>query len=284
LEALFIGLTVVTSSATVAAICSLVYRRLTRRNDDFFNDVAGSIFQVVGTLYAVLLGLIVVDTMNSMTEIRQTIEHEANGIANVFILSEGLPAKEGKELKLLSKNYVESVVDEEWAAMRNCSMSKKASATIVKMWDTALATDSPKQAHMDIRSKILDQLSEIGNDRRKRLLSSLQKVPTILWAVLIFGGISITIFTFFFGLSSASAQAAMAAIVAGSVSLNIYLVYLYGYPFSGSFALTPDGFITDRFVFNMREKRLLDKVDTTTTTINLHKVSDKSGHVDKLEK
>lgn len=284
MEALFIGLTVVTSSATLAAIFSLVYRRLTRRNDDFFNDVAGSIFQVVGTLYAVLLGLIVVDTMNSMTEIRQTIEHEANGIANVFILSEGLPAQEGKELKLLSKNYVESVIDEEWAAMRNCSMSKNASATIVKMWDTALATDSPKQAHMDIRSKILDQLSEIGNDRRKRLLSSLQKVPTILWAVLIFGGISITIFTFFFGLSSASAQAAMAAIVAGSVSLNIYLVYLYGYPFSGSFALTPDGFITDRFVFNMREKRLLDKVDTTTTTINLHKVSDKSGHVDNLEK
>lgn len=281
---LFIGLTVVTTSATIAALCSLAYRRLTKRNDDYFNDVAGSIFQVVGTLYAVLLGLIVVDTMNSMTEVRQTIEHEANGVANVFILAEGLPAKEGQTIKHLAKSYVESVVEEEWAAMRNCSMSKKASASLSTMWDTTLATDSPRQAEMDIRSKILDQLSEIGNDRRKRLLSSLQKVPTILWAVLIFGGIAITVFTFFFGLTSASAQATMAAIVAGSVSLNIYLVYLYGYPFSGSFALTPDGFITDRFVFNLREKRLLDKTDTGTATIDLHKVSDKSGHVDKLEK
>jgi len=52
------------------------------------HEVGGVLFSAIGTLYAVLLGLIVVDAMSKFTVTRDIVQNEANNVANVYILSD----------------------------------------------------------------------------------------------------------------------------------------------------------------------------------------------------
>jgi len=59
-------------------------------------------------------------------------------------------------------------------------------------------------------------------------------------------------FSYFFGLPSFIGQALMTVVIASTMALNVYLVFLYGYPFSGAYCVQPDGFVLDRIIFKMR--------------------------------
>ncbi|MBZ0185004.1 MAG: hypothetical protein K8F91_02040, partial [Candidatus Obscuribacterales bacterium] len=67
----------------------------------------------------------------------------------------------------------------------------------------------------------------------------------------------------------------MAALVGSSVSLNIYLVYLFGYPFSGSYCLPPESFVADRIIFKLRKQGLLNKFEEDE--IDLEELRKKQG-------
>jgi hypothetical protein len=51
------------------------------------HDVALALLQVVGTLYAVVLGLVVMASLNKFEQARGDVEHEANALRNIYIYS-----------------------------------------------------------------------------------------------------------------------------------------------------------------------------------------------------
>ena len=217
-----------------------------------FNEVAGNSFQVVGTFYAVLLGLIVVDAMTGMSDLRGVIEQEANAVADVFILSRGLPEAEQKKIQELTAGYVDTVIDEEWDAMRQGKVSTKAIVQMNEMWNTIIDFKPAADDQKDIRQMCLERVSELGDSRRARLISGSQGVSPELWTVLVIGGLLTLGFSYFLGLSSVMGQALMTVVIASTLALNVYLVFLFGYPFSGAYCVQPEGFIVDRVIFKLR--------------------------------
>src|SRR5207237_1333196 len=63
------------------------------------HDVGGYLLSVVGTLYAVILGLIVVDSMGKFQQARATVEQESNSLADIILLSNQLPRRERDEIR-----------------------------------------------------------------------------------------------------------------------------------------------------------------------------------------
>lgn len=217
-----------------------------------FNEVAGNSFQVVGTFYAVLLGLIVVDAMTGMSDLRGVIEQEANAVADVYILSRGLPEAEQKKIQELTAGYVDTVIDEEWDAMRHGKVSAKAIVQMNELWNTIIDFKPTADDQKDIRQMCLERVSELGDSRRARLIFGSQGVSPELWTVLVVGGLLTLGFSYFLGLSSVIGQTLMTVVIASTLALNVYLVFLFGYPFSGAYRIEPEGFIVDRVIFKLR--------------------------------
>lgn len=253
MNALIVGALVVLAASVLSGLGVLCVRRVVGLEVlKSFNEVAGNMFQVVGTLYAVLLGLIVVDAMTNMSDLRVTLEEEASDVADVFILAGGFSEPTRSQVQKLAVNYVDAVIDKEWQAMRNRTVSKEAIANTALLWDTLLEFKPQSDDEKDLKSKTLDHMSEMSDHRRKRILASVHGVSMELWAVLTVGGLLTLGFSYFLGLSSVRGQVLMTAIIATSLALNVYLVYLFGYPLSGAYALDPDPFMTDRAIFKMR--------------------------------
>ena len=81
------------------------------------NDVAGFIYAALGVIYAVLIALVVISVWEEYQAASETVEQEANALAEIAWLGNRLPEPEGENLQELCRSYAEEVVDEEWPLM-----------------------------------------------------------------------------------------------------------------------------------------------------------------------
>lgn len=280
-NAFIVGAIVVLVSAILSVGGLLIVRKkVSTEKLEQFNNVGGNMFQVVGTLYAVLIGLVVVDALQTVNDLRVTIDHEASAVANIYTLAGGLPSAANLKIKKTITNYVDLVIDEEWEAMSHRSYSRGAVISVHSLWKTLIECEPEKSTQQDIRTMALDEMRDLSDCRRKRLLSSIHGVSPILWAALILGGALTIMFTYFFGMSSLPGQIMMTVIVSTCLSLNIYLVFLFGYPFSGIFRLPPEGFMANRAIIKVFKKG----IESVPENFDLQKIKDKRGNIqDSLE-
>jgi len=238
----------------VSTVLSVVGMLLVRRYVDLsklesHHEVAGYLLSVIGTLYAVLLAFVVVEAQSNIQAARQTAELEANSIVDIFQYAGWFPQKTREIVRGYCVEYVTAVIEEEWDKMESFSYSPRAAEGLHSMWhairDFEPVTEGQKAAY----SSILAELGTAGDNRRARLLANKNGVSPLLWAVLMTGGILTITFTYFFGLKSVKAQVIMTALVAITLSLNIFLVAAYTYPFAGKFKIEPDAFKFDKLIF-----------------------------------
>ncbi|HEY9786473.1 MAG TPA: hypothetical protein V6D17_13785 [Candidatus Obscuribacterales bacterium] len=215
-----------------------------------YHEVAGYLLSVIGTLYAVLLGFVVVDAMTQVQEARLTVEKEADAIANVFLAADGFPQAERDRIQELSQRYVKLVIEDEWQAMARSAYSRAAFDVSWLLWKEGVHFRPKTEAEQSLHQCMLEELSNLSDARRARLLKSRHGVAPILWLALITGGIFTLVFTYFFGVQNIRVQIVMTVLVAFTLALNVMLVVLFGRPFAGDLAVQPEAFRLDQEIFN----------------------------------
>src|SRR5690606_12778801 len=105
-----------------------------------------------------------------------------------------------------------------------------------------------------IRGRMLEEMCQMTDKRRTRLVTTQLGVAPIMWAVLIVGGVFTVLFTYFFGVENLRAQIIMTVLVATTLSLNVFLVFVFAYPLAGDVAVRPDAFQMDLLIFDFHEK------------------------------
>src|ERR671921_2825428 len=103
----------------LAAVAGLevVQRLVPSEKRQEHNDVAGFLYAVVGIVYAVLLALLVIAVWEQYQSALETVEGEANSVADIAWLAHSLPETERYQLQEHARSYAREVVDEEWPLM-----------------------------------------------------------------------------------------------------------------------------------------------------------------------
>jgi hypothetical protein len=132
--------------------------------------------------------------------------------------------------------------------------SPKAWATLDELRGTILGLDPPTGAQQvpysqERYNQILEQLHGVGDARRERLLAASEELPTILWVVLIGGGVITIAFTYLFGLENTVVHTLMVAALAMILSLSLFTVAALDHPFKGDVRIHPAAFeqVLERF-------------------------------------
>jgi len=207
-----------------------------------YHEVAGYLLSIIGTLYAVLLGFVVVDTMQHVQDLRVLVEQEANGIANIYLCSKVFEVKDRDDIRKYSHELVIAVVEDEWPAMQEGKFSPRAFQCAYLLWNRILSVEPKTELQKNAQAQILSEMCKTAESRRTRLISARLGTQPILWAILIVGGLFTVLFTYFFGVESVKAQIIMTTLVALTLALNMFLVFIFGSPFKGDLAVRPDAF------------------------------------------
>jgi hypothetical protein len=204
------------------------------------NDVAGFIYAVLGVVYAVLLGLMVVAVWEEWNMAAVTADREANSLAEIFWIADRMPESEGRHIQELARSYARVVVNEEWPLMEQEKSSPKAWDLLDEIRVGLQSFEPASPAHQVLYEQGFERMRDLGDARRDRLLEAEQGLPAILWVVLIVGGIIVVGFTYLFGLDSTLIHLLMVAALALIIALVLFTVATLDFPFKGDITIGPE--------------------------------------------
>ncbi|MEN3371331.1 MAG: hypothetical protein V7609_3474 [Verrucomicrobiota bacterium] len=230
-----------------SVLLSLLSMWLVRRFAPFqvmegHKEIAGFIYGVLGTIYAVILGFSVVVLWEQFHDAEIIADREASQLSDLHRLAQGLPADQQDAFALSLEKYCKLVINEEWPLMDNGKPSPKAHDQLLEIWRKGQGLDPQTEREQIIFGKIVDALAELDDARRGRLLAARSSLPKPLWFVLIAGAVVTIGFSFLFGLKNVIAHTVITTLLAASIGLGLFIIAALEGPFSGSLRLSPDAF------------------------------------------
>lgn len=96
-------------------------KRFGRELFEGFHEVGGIYLSTVGTLYSVILGLILVDASGKYNDAKQYVEQEAISLTQVYGLAGRLPPENRGAIQSAIKSYIDEILGHALILMQgNC--------------------------------------------------------------------------------------------------------------------------------------------------------------------
>ncbi len=229
------------------AIVILLQHGIRRRWPGFMqggqNEVVGFIFAVVGVIFAVLLGFVVIVTWETYSTAEGIVGQEAAALRSLYRGSAAFPPQTQANVRGLVMQYATDVITQEWKVMaRGKGEAPKVSADLNEMSRTLAnvpAATPTEQQYIGVQAAQFNQLVSL---RSQRLSQADRGIPVVLWIALI-GGATVTIgFLLAFGLEHVVLHTLMTASLVALIGFLFLVVIAIDYPFTGDVAVHPHSF------------------------------------------
>lgn len=207
---------------------------------------AAVLHQVIGVLYAVTLGLIVVSVQNDYADVEHAVTAEASAVSDLYRHADGLQEPNRTRIKTLISQYVGSVLDVEWPAIQR-------GGTSIETWVIAdglaseVSTFTPVNHHDELLlPRLLEETQTLLDWRRERIFRGQQGLSRAIWGVICLGGAVTILFACAFRLDGGLKHYLVTAALATIFGLMIFLILALDHPLWGSLSVQPDAFAAIR--------------------------------------
>jgi Protein of unknown function (DUF4239) len=210
----------------------LIRRRVALERLTENNEVAGFKFATVGVLYAVLVAFAIIMAWERFADGEAAVAQEAGAAANVYRLAAG-SEPEAIAVRRAMDNYLELTTVQDWPQMALERGSGDVTRALDKVYAAAVQLAKSGLRPNPVLAEILHQLDVVTGARRNRLQLAVGIIPSMLWLVLVIGGVVTVTFTFFFGTKNLRAQVMMTGILSLVVFMSLWVIISIEYPFTG---------------------------------------------------
>ncbi|HEV2635448.1 MAG TPA: DUF4239 domain-containing protein [Actinocrinis sp.] len=196
------------------------------------------IAMMVGVLYALVLGIVLVSVWESRDNAESSVRSEASSLNQVYILAQDIPAPAGPQIQQDVKAYASVVTGSEWDQMAaHEPLGDAGWQSLTKLTDAVEAYQPVTAVQQNVSAQALSQLSTVYDSRRSRNGESTDSLSPILWIGLILGGVLTVSFVFCFGVQRRGNHLAMVMGLTGLIGFLVVLVFDLNHPFSGSMGI-----------------------------------------------
>jgi len=196
------------------------------------HEVGGYYLAMVGTFYAVLLGLIVIDAMTRFQQAEKNVAAEASSLIKIYIVADRFPEQKD-QLEKIIEEYTKEITEVEFPLKGEGKISSKATDLAFSMLQTVKIIEPVTENQKAIYPNLLSLLSDFLDSRRDRIRNANIGEPTVEWIILIIGAAITITYTFFFTMESNSIHLIMRGMATLMILMSLYLILLFGTPFLG---------------------------------------------------
>lgn len=209
---------------------------------------------VSGMMFSVLLGFFIAQAMRDFSTAQANIVNEANAIGEVFRDAKGLPETDRKRIRQLCRDYVDSVIKDEWPLLKHGQESPKSQAVMNDLWEASLSVKPTNDRESVIYDSFFDAMNVLGGLRRVRTATVYIGMPAHEWAIIAIGAAGIITLTFLFAPDSRRFHAGLLCCLIAPLTLNIFLLAEYLHPYSGIVSIRPT-------VFEATQRKIMSQSD-----------------------
>jgi hypothetical protein len=214
------------------------------------NGALSPFLTCVGLVYGALLGFTIVVAWEQFSSAEANVSNEASTLTTMYRQTVGMPAPEQAQMRLLLRKYANAVEGPEWQeAIRSGGGTESARDALNEMYRVLGAQQSSVSAN-PASSQLLDQLTTLASERNHRILDSKPRIPGLLWAGLLFGGVLLVTLGGFMRLGSVRAHLLLLSAVAVLLGLLLFVVFWLDHPFGNELGVTSEPFQQSLSVFD----------------------------------
>jgi len=196
------------------------------------------IAMMVGVLYALILGIVLVSVWEARDGVQGSIQSEASSLNQISLLAAALPAPNGPQIQQDVQAYANVVVNVEWPEMAaHQPLSTQGWASLNKLTAAIEGYQPVTAVQQNISAEAISQLSSVYDARHSRQQESADSLSPVLWVGLILGGALTIVFVFCFGVRRSGDHMTMVMGLTGLVGFLVVLVFELNHPFSGSMGI-----------------------------------------------
>lgn len=218
------------------------------------NDVLVPLFLTAGTIYAVLLGFLVIAVWESYDQAKATCNEETSALATMYRETCGMQPQEQAKMRFLVRSYTSVVVSKGWKIQATTgAASPEARANLAQMY-REFSKMPPEQAASPINVQFLNTLQDMSIARNKRLIEANENLPWVLWFGLCAGATIVVGMTFLLYMDAIWPHVLMSSALAAMISTLLFITLVLNQPFRGPLALTDEPFVHALSVMNSVDK------------------------------
>jgi hypothetical protein len=199
------------------------------------NDVAGFVFSVVGVIYAVVLGFVVVVVWEKYDAATDHVQIEAAATSDLYRSVGALDPALSDRVRAQLEAYGRYVIDVEWPLMARNDLPHAGANTRLETIIAEIDRYQPKGAgQIDAHQMAMGDVERLLDARRQRLADTTPSVPQLLWFALVCGAVATLGFAYLFGVESRMAQLVMTGILAAVITILFVVIHEFDLPFAGT--------------------------------------------------
>jgi hypothetical protein len=238
------------SAITICVLVSLGFLFLVTRASSAparkeSNGFTGAVVAVIGRTYPAILPFMLSGVWNMLQQAQANAEQEANALVNIWRIGAGIEPGLGERARVLCQRYASDVANLEWPAMEaSQNLPNESSEVVNEMWTLASQSHAHSSTDAIASYQLMEEMRTLTEHRRIRIMHSKDRLPGILRAVLIAGGIITVAASCFFGVPNFRFRVLHLVVLSFLISLILVAIADLDRPYQGSDVVQPSGFET----------------------------------------
>jgi hypothetical protein len=247
---LVLALVLAVSILIGAASIWLAHRTLPEQVSEGHNGALSPFLTCVGLVYGALLGFTIVVAWEQFSSAEANVSNEASTLTTMYRQTVGMPVPEQTRMRQLLRNYTTAVAGPEWdKAVRAGGGTEGARDALNEMY-RVLGIEQSNVDSNPISQRFLDKVDTLASQRNQRILDAKPRIPGLLWAGLLFGGVVLVTLGGFVNLGNKRAHLLLLSAVAVLLGLLLFVVFWLDHPFGNQLGVTSEPFEQSLTVFD----------------------------------
>jgi len=194
------------------------------------HEVAAIIFNAFGLFYGVMVAFVVFVTWSGYDDATKSLQMEASEAIDIFHSAKAFPDPANKIIQQGLRDYAASVYNDEVKRMSQGEISGAHAKLITLFYQM----DEKPIPNRELYAETLRRLNNLAQYRRLRIFAGNNTVPSVIWLVLLVGGVITVSYTYFFGMKNIKAQYMITTALTVTITLILFLIYILDHPFTGT--------------------------------------------------
>lgn len=227
------------SFAAVGAAATYLFRRFVQKiPKKQHNEVMGHFFGLLGGIYGLLLGFVVVLVWGAYNDTEANAAKEESLALSLYREITYFPdSAKAAPLRQAYMAFVRSVVEKEYPQMEAMQPFTLENSKCISRVYKQLEELNKEDARSE---KMAEHLSQLAMYRSLREMGAYADIPLAIWLPLLLGYLVLIASALFLGMESIRLHVLANGLSSAFVGLVIYIILLFTHPFTGSIKIEPE--------------------------------------------
>ena len=210
-----------------------VQRRFAAAPEEKKLAISGSVFEVAGGVFALLVAFVVVAAWSDFKSAEDTVTMEGSHLARLMRDSRAFPPSVQDSIRADVGRYLHEVVNREWNLMAEGKQSTRAWTEVDALFADIRAFEPKTTIEQASYQEAFQNLNDFVASRRERLFRGENQMPGAMEGVMFASGLLVVGFSLLLGPRDSRFDSIMVFGVAGLVAGTLWLTIMLSEPFAG---------------------------------------------------